>query len=261
MTVLPPPAPPLRWLNKVPVATPTFWIIKVLSTTAGGTAADALAAGTNGAPAVARGAAAALLAAALLLQLRARRPLPWLYWLTVVLASVVGTQTSDALGIRLCLRTAVFAGLLAGIFVCWHRREHTLSIHTIVTRRRELFYWASILCTFVLGTAMGDLASETLGLGFGGSVWLFGILVTCTVGIWVWGGHPVLVFWSAYILTHPLGAALGDLLSQGHHRGGLGLGSWWTSALFLSVMGSLVLLVHVTQDTLGTDPAPPKPTD
>jgi uncharacterized membrane-anchored protein len=255
MTVLPPAAPPLRWLNKVPVATPTFSIIKVLSTTAGGTAADALAAGTTGAHTGVLAVTAALLAAALLLQLRAIRHIPWLYWLTVVLASVLGTQVSDALGTSLCLRTVVFAGSLAGIFAWWCRCERTLSIHTIVTRRRELFYWAAILCTFALGAAAGDLASETLGLGFAGSGLLFGALVTCTVGIWVWGGPPSPMFWMAYILTHPLGAALGDLLAQGHRLGGLDLGAWWTSALFLSLMGSLVLLVHVTQDT---DPAAPE---
>jgi uncharacterized membrane-anchored protein len=211
--------------------------------------------GTTGAPTGVLAVTAALLAAALLLQLRAIRHIPWLYWLTVVLASVLRTQASDAPGISFCLRTVVFAGLPAGMFARWCRCERTLSIHTIVTRRRALFYWAAILCTFALGTAAGDLASETLDPGLGESALLFGALVTCTVGIWVWGGPPTPMFWMAYILAHPLGAALGDLLAQGHRLGGLDLGACWTSALFLSVMASLVLLVHVTQDT---DPAAPE---
>jgi uncharacterized membrane-anchored protein len=133
---------------------------------------------------------------------------------------------------------------LAALFYVWYRVERTLSIHDIVTRRRERFYWATILCTFALGTAAGDLATEALGLGFTLGVMAFGSLIGLTFAIWRMGGHAVLTFWIAYILTRPFGAALGDLLTQAKAYGGLGMGATWTSALFLSV---IVILVAMAQ--------------
>jgi uncharacterized membrane-anchored protein len=232
-------------LNKVPEVTLGFWIVKIMSTTVGETGADYLAVNAGFGQTVSASVMATLLAIALFVQLRARRYVPWMYWLTVVLVSVVGTQITDALtdglGVSLYLSTTVFAAALAGIFAVWHRREGTLSIQAIFTRRRELFYWAAILCTFALGTAAGDLATEALGLGFRWGVLVFGLLIAITMAAFRLGANKVLTFWVAYILTRPLGAALGDLLSQSEKYGGLGLGAQLTSVLFLVVIIGLVV--------------------
>ena len=237
-----------NWLNKVPEITLSFWIVKIMSTTVGETGADFLAVNAGWGQGVTRTVMAALLAAALFMQLRTRRYTPWIYWLTVVLVSVVGTQITDlltdGLNVSLYASTSVFAVALAAIFFVWYRAEHTLSIHDIVTRKRELFYWAAILCTFALGTAAGDLATEALGLGFVWGAVVFGVLIALVCAIWRMGGNAVLTFWIAYILTRPFGAALGDLLTQAKTYGGLGMGAMWTSTLFLSVIVMLVALAQ-----------------
>lgn len=248
MNHVPTPRSSSGWLNKVPEITLSFWIIKIMSTTVGETGADFLAVNAGWGQGVTRTVMAVLLAAALFHQLRTRRYTPWIYWLTVVLVSVVGTQITDlltdGLGVSLYLSTAVFAVGLAAIFFAWHRVERTLSIHDVVTRRRELFYWAAILCTFALGTAAGDLATEALGLGFTLGAVAFGVLIGATYAAWHFGGNAVLTFWIGYILTRPFGAALGDLLTQAKTYGGLGMGAMWTSALFLAV---IVMLVAAAQ--------------
>ena len=178
--------PPIvaRMLNKVPEVTLAFWVIKIMATTVGETGADYLAVHVGLGTAATGGIVAGLLVAALLVQLRSRRYVPWLYWLTVVLVSVVGTQITDALTdgleVSLYVSTAVFAAALAATFAVWYASERTLSIHTIVTGRRELFYWAAILFTFALGTAAGDLATEALGLGFQIGVLVFGVLIAAS---------------------------------------------------------------------------------
>lgn len=244
------------WLNKVPEVALSFWMIKIMSTTVGETGADFLAVNAGWGQGVTRTVMAALLAAALLAQLRTRRYTPWIYWLTVVLVSVVGTQITDlltdGLGVSLYVSTAVFALALSAIFFVWHRVERTLSIHDIVTPRRELFYWAAILCTFALGTAAGDLATEALGLGFTVGAVVFGALIGATYAAWRLGGNAVLTFWIGYILTRPFGAALGDLLTQAKTYGGLGMGAMWTSALFLSV---IVMLVAAAQFSMNASRA------
>lgn len=232
------------WLNKVPEVALSFWIIKIMSTTVGETGADFLAVNAGLGQGVTRTVMAALLAVALFVQLRTRRYIPWIYWLTVVLVSVVGTQITDlltdGLGVSLYISTMAFTVVLAAIFFVWYRVERTLSIHDIVTRRRELFYWAAILCTFALGTAAGDLATEALGLGFTWGAVAFGALIGISYAAWRMGGNAVLTFWIGYILTRPFGAALGDLLTQAKIYGGLGMGAMWTSALFLTVIVMLV---------------------
>lgn len=237
-------------LNKVPEVTFYFWIIKILSTTVGETGADYLAVHAGLGSSKTGAIMAALLVLALLWQLRRDRYVPWIYWLTVVLLSVVGTQITDALtdglGVSLYLSTAVFSALLAAVFGVWYWRERTLSIHTIVTRRRELFYWAAILLTFALGTASGDLATEALGLGFRLGVMVFGGLIGAIYIAYRLGAHPVLTFWLAYILTRPLGASLGDLLSQSPEYGGIGWGTVNTSAVFLSVISVLVVILSLS---------------
>lgn len=236
------------WLNKVPEVTLSFWIIKIMSTTVGETGADFLAVNAGFGQGLTRTVMGALLAIALFTQLRTRRYTPWIYWLTVVLVSVVGTQITDlltdGLGVSLYISTSAFAVALAAIFFVWYRVERTLSIHDIVTRNRELFYWSAIQCTFALGTAAGDLATEALGLGFTWGAVAFGALIGITYAAWRIGGNAVLTFWIGYILTRPFGAALGDLLTQAKTYGGLGMGAMWTSALFLSV---IIMLVTVAQ--------------
>lgn len=242
------PSQPKHGLSKVPEITLAFWVIKILSTTVGETTADFLAVNAGLGQGVTRLVMGVLLAMALAAQLRTRRCTPWIYWLSVVLVSVVGTQITDwltdGLGVSLYLSTAVFAVVLAAIFGAWYRLERTLSIQDIVTRRRELFYWGAILCTFALGTAAGDLATEALGLGFTWGVVAFGAMLAIAYLAWRSGGNAVLTFWIAYVLTRPFGAALGDLLTQAKTYGGLGMGALLTSVVFLIV---IVMLVAAAQ--------------
>ncbi len=252
-----------QMLNKVPQVTLVFWLIKLLSTTVGETGADYLAVHVGLGTGVTSGLTAGLLLIALILQLRADRYVPWMYWLTVVLLSVVGTQITDALtdklGVSLYVSTAVFSAALAAVFAIWYWSERTLAIQSITTRRRELFYWAAILFTFALGTASGDLATEALGLGFKVGVVVFGGLIAVIALAWRMGLNPVLAFWLCYILTRPLGASLGDLLSQSPTYGGFGWGTIVTSIVFLAVIVALVIWETVrvagegkTQGSVGT---------
>ncbi len=238
-------------LNKVPAVTIAFWIIKIMSTTVGETGADYLVVHVGLGTVFTDVLMATLLAAALVLQLRSAVYVPWIYWLTVVLVSVVGTQITDfltdKLEVSLYLSTTVFAVLLAAIFATWYGIERTLSIRAIVTRRRELFYWAAVLCTFALGTAAGDLATEALNLGFDRGVIVFGLLIAVIAVAFSLGVNAVLTFWLAYILTRPLGASLGDLLSQSQANGGVGLGTIVTSVVFLLVISIMVFRLSVSQ--------------
>lgn len=238
-----------QMLNKVPEVTLAFWVIKIMSTTVGETGADYLAVHVGLGTAVTGGIMAVLLLASLVSQMRARRYVPWRYWLTVVLVSVVGTQITDALTDRLEVSlyasTAAFAAALAATFAAWYATERTLSIHTITTARREAFYWTAILFTFALGTAAGDLATEALGLGFNVGVLAFGGLIAVVYAAYRLGAGAVLAFWLAYILTRPLGASLGDLLSQSQAYGGLGLGTVVTSLAFLAVIVALVTVLSL----------------
>ena len=231
-------------LNKVPAITATFWLIKILSTTIGETFADYLAVQVGLGTAVTDGAMMTLLAIALVAQLRARQLVPWLYWLTVVLVSIVGTQITDfftdTLGVSLYVSTAVFTVVLAVVFTVWWRQERTLAITAIDTPRRERYYWGAILTTFALGTAGGDLATEALSLGFRNGALIFGGLILAVWGARRLGLGGVLAFWIAYVLTRPLGASLGDLLTQDRSFGGLGLGASLTSLVFLAVIVVLV---------------------
>jgi uncharacterized membrane-anchored protein len=232
-------------LNKVPQISLVFWIIKILSTTVGETGADYLAINVGLGTAVTGAIMTALLISALVLQFRMNRYVPWIYWMTVVLLSVAGTQITDALtdglNVSLYASTATFSLMLAALFAIWYRSEHTLSIKSIVTHRRELFYWAAILLTFALGTAAGDLTSEALGLGFRLGVLTFGVLIAAAALAYRLGASPVLTFWLTYILTRPLGACLGDWLSQSREYGGLGWGTIITSVVFLVVIIALVV--------------------
>lgn len=240
---------PGAWLTKVPAITATFWVIKVLSTTIGETFADYLTVNVGLGPAVTDGVMFTALAAALAWQLRTRRYTPWIYWLTVVLVSVVGTQITDYLtdnlGVSLYLSSGVFTVILGVVFTIWYRQERTLAITSIDTPRREAFYWGAILTTFALGTAAGDLATEALGLGFRNGALIFtGLIVLCWIARKL-GVNSVLTFWLCYVLTRPLGASIGDLLTQQHSYGGLGLGASLTSGLFFAVIVVLVVREQV----------------
>lgn len=243
--------PPALRLNKVPQVTLAFWAIKIMCTTVGETGADYLAVHVGLGTALTDGITMALLTAALILQVRTSRYVPWIYWLTVVLVSIAGTQITDLLtdgmDVSLYLSTPMFAAILAAIFAMWYRVERTLSIHTIVTLRRELFYWSAILSTFALGTAAGDLATEALGLGFNLGVVVFGGLIAAVAIAYRYNADAVLCFWLTYILTRPLGASLGDLLSQSRDYGGLGFGTVYTSISFLAVIVVLVAFLSLKQ--------------
>lgn len=241
---LPPSEPATQRHNKVPEITLAFWVIKILSTTVGETGADFLAVDVGLGLLLTLAVMSACLGTALVLQLRTTRYTPWNYWLTVVLVSIVGTQVTDlltdALGVPLTISTPLFAVALGAVFLAWYRLENQLSIHHITSRRRELFYWSAILCTFALGTAAGDLASETLALGFAGAAAAYGTLIAITYAAWRMGAQAVGAFWIGYILTRPLGAALGDLLTQPPQAGGMGASLPWISALFLMAIVVLV---------------------
>ncbi|MCP5250102.1 MAG: hypothetical protein H6942_16500 [Candidatus Accumulibacter sp.] len=239
-------------LNKVPEVTFCFWVIKIMATTVGETAADFLNFdlhfGLNGTSLL----MSALLAAFLLMQLRAGKYVPWLYWLVVVLISIVGTLITDGLvdnfGVALETTTIAFGLALLATFAIWYARERTLSMHSIVTTSRELYYWAAILFTFALGTAAGDLAAEGLQLGYATSTLLFGALIAAVAtAYYAFKANAVLAFWIAYVLTRPLGASFGDYLSQAVADGGLGLGTVATSAVFLATIAGVVLYLTRTR--------------
>jgi uncharacterized membrane-anchored protein len=246
-------------LNKVPEITVYFWIIKVLATTVGETAADylneTLGFGLTNTTYV----MSVLLLAVLAFQFWTRLYVPPVYWTAVVLISIVGTlitdNLSDGLGVPLEWSTAAFSLALAATFAAWYKRERTLSIHSIVTMRREAFYWLAILFTFALGTAAGDLAAERLQLGYLVSIGLFGGLIAAVVIARLQLRiSAVLAFWLAYILTRPLGASIGDYTSQPRTDGGLGLGTTGTSVLFLAAILGLVVYLTVTKtDQIDSD--------
>ena len=245
-------------LNKVPEVTAWFWLIKVLCTTVGETAADFLNAdlgfGLTGTSIL----TGLLLVIVLALQMRSSAYVPSLYWATVTLVSVFGTlvtdNLTDNLGVPLPLSSAVFGIALAVVFVAWYRSEGTLSIHSIVTRRRETFYWLAIFVTFALGTATGDLMGQALSLGYVVSA-LVVIAVVAVIALgWRLGLHPVLSFWIIYVLTRPLGASLGDLLAQPIDQGGLGIGTTVTSIVFLvAILGAVVYLQLSRVDVIDGD--------
>ena len=241
-------------LNKVPEVTLYFWIIKILCTTVGETAADFLNANLGLGLTNTTYLMGAFLVVVLFFQFIGRKYSPTIYWLAVVLLSVVGTLITDNLvdnfGIPLQATTIGFAVALGVTFGIWYASEKTLSIHTIYTTRREAFYWLAILFTFALGTAAGDLAAEQLRLGYLVSAFLFAALIAAvTVAYYGFKLNAVLAFWIAYILTRPLGASIGDYLSQPQDKGGLGLGTTNTSLLFLAVI--LALVVYLTLTSAG----------
>ena len=239
-------------LNKVPAVTLFFWVIKIMATTVGETAADFLSFNLKFGLSKTSLVMGGLLVIALFLQFRAGKYVPWIYWLAVVLISIFGTLVTDNLvdiyGVPLQTTTIIFSIGLAATFAAWYASEKTLSIHTIFTTKREGFYWAAILFTFALGTAAGDLVAEGMHFGYAISALVFAaVIALVTIAHLVFKLNAVLAFWIAYVLTRPFGASCGDLLSQPVSNGGLGLGTVGTSALFLAVILGLVTYWTMTQ--------------
>ena len=238
-----------QMLNKIPEVTIFFWIIKILATTVGETAADFLNTNLNMGLTNTTLFMSGLLLITLFFQFKSKKYIPGIYWLAVVLISVVGTLVTDNLtdnfGVTLVTTTIIFAIALLVTFATWYASEKTLSIHSIITTKREAFYWLAILFTFALGTASGDLVAEGLSLGYWISALMFAALIgVVTIAHYRFKLNAVLSFWVAYILTRPLGASLGDYLSQPHAEGGLNLGTVGTSAIFLVTI--LVLVIYLT---------------
>jgi uncharacterized membrane-anchored protein len=241
-----------RFLSKVPEITIFFWIIKVLATTVGETFADLLSETLGLGLTLTTVAMTVALLVALAFQFRAQRYIPGLYWLVVVLISILGTLLTDNLvdniGVSLEVTAAAFAVALAATFVVWYRTERSLSVHTIDTIRREAFYWLAILFTFALGTAAGDLTAEKLGWGYATAAVFFAVLIAVVaVAHLRFGLGAVLAFWIAYVLTRPLGASLGDQLSQSRDDGGVGLGTAATSVVFLLTIVGVVIYLSVSR--------------
>lgn len=240
-----------QMLNKVPEITIFFWIIKVLCTTVGETASDFLNVnlgfGLYGTAIV----AGILLAVVLLFQFRSKKYVPAIYWLAVVLISIFGTLVTDimtdSIGVPLEISTIGFTVLLIITFAIWYTNEKTLSMHSINTTKREAFYWLAILFTFALGTASGDLMAESLGLGYLMTGLIVLTIVVITVIAWRLGLDSVLGFWIVYIMTRPLGASLGDYLTQPPKYSGLGLGATLTTAIFLAAILLTVVFLSVAK--------------
>ena len=237
--------------SKVPYRiTAYFWIIKILTTAMGEATSDFLALRYG---AVLAGVVGTLVfAIALVLQFRARRYRVWIYWFAVAMVAVWGTLAADGLHIKLgvpyALSSAFFAVCLAVVFVAWFATERTLSIHSITTPRRELFYWATVLATFALGTAVGDLTATTLHLGYLTSGLMFtGLICLPALAYWKLGLNPILAFWIAYVLTRPLGASYADWLGVPHRYGGVGLGRGLVALILAVVIVGFVAFLAVTR--------------
>lgn len=243
-------------MRKVPEITVYFWIVKILTTAMGESTSDYLVYHINPYLAVALGGLG--LVAALVLQLVIRRYVTWIYWLAVVMVAIFGTMAADVLhiviGIPYFASTGFFALVLAVIFAAWYASEKTLSIHSIYTGRRELFYWATVMATFALGTAAGDLTAATVGLGYFASGVLFAILFALpALAYWLFGLNAIVAFWLAYIVTRPLGASFADWFGK-PILGGLGLGDTKVALVLTLLIVVFVGYLTVTRaDIKGTD--------
>ncbi|NJN74357.1 MAG: hypothetical protein HC799_16970 [Limnothrix sp. RL_2_0] len=241
-----------QMLVRVPAVTLYFWIIKICATTVGETAADYLSFDLKLGLVTTSFIMGALLIVALINQFRLKRYIPASYWLVVVLVSILGTLVTDYLvddlGVSLITATIAFSILLAIIFAAWYTVEKTLAMHSIQATQREVFYWSAIFVTFALGTAAGDLLAEASGLGYFQSALIFGAAIALiTAAYYYLKFDEILTFWSVYILTRPLGASTGDLLSQSTKHGGLGFGTTGTSIIFLTIIAILITYLTVTR--------------
>jgi uncharacterized membrane-anchored protein len=247
-----------RHLSKVPEIIVLFWVTKILTTGMGEAASDFLVSNFARVVAVAIGFVA--FALAIVWQFAVHRYVVWVYWLAVSMVAVFGTMAADALhiglGIPYVVSSLFYAVVLAAIFYVWHRVEGTLSIHSIRTPRRELFYWATVLATFALGTAVGDMTASTLKLGYLDSGLLFcGLIAIPAIGYLRLGMNPVFAFWFAYVLTRPLGASFADWLDKAKYIGGLGLGDGPVAVVLALVIAAFVGYLALSHNPAGGDDA------
>ena len=249
-----PPQLALQVMRKVPEVTIYFWIVKLLTTAMGESTSDFLVFHVN--PYLAVILAGVGLLASLVLQLLVHRYVPWIYWLAVVMVAIFGTMAADithvVLHIPYLISSMFFAIVLAVVFVAWYASEKTLSIHSINTSRRELFYWATVMATFALGTATGDLTAATVGLGYFASGVLFAVLFAIPLLAYRFLGlNEVAAFWFAYIMTRPLGASFADWFGKST-LGGLGLGDVMVSlVLTILIIGFVAYLTVTRKDMQG----------
>jgi uncharacterized membrane-anchored protein len=243
---------------KVPEITLAFWVIKLLTTAGGEATSDYLALGSH-----VTGAAVetALLVIGLVWQFRVRRYTAAAYWFLAYAIAIFGTGVSDtlhlAVGIPYAGTTLLWAVVLAGIFITWYRSERTLSIHSVITRRREAFYWSTVFATFALGTALGDFTATTLGLGYLSSVVLFFVIIMIPAVAWRgFGLNAVIAFWSAYVVTRPLGASVADYVSKSRSISGLGFGDGRTALIAAVAVAIGVAYLAITRSDI-QDPAGP----
>jgi uncharacterized membrane-anchored protein len=247
-----------RPLSKVPEIIVLFWVTKILTTGMGEAASDYLVSNLARVVAVMIGFLALLIALAW--QFWVHRYVVWVYWLAVSMVAVFGTMAADVLhkglGIPYVVSTLFFAVVLALVFATWYRTERTLSIHSIHTPRRELFYWVTVLTTFALGTAAGDMTASTLHLGYLDSGFLFtALFLVPAVAYWQFGMNAIFAFWFAYVLTRPLGASFADWLDKPTSLGGLGLGTGTVAAISAAVIVGLVAYLALTHSPIEEDDA------
>jgi uncharacterized membrane-anchored protein len=243
-------------MSKVPEMTVYFWILKLLSTAMGEVTSDYLVSQIDPVIAVALGGIG--LVVALILQFSVRRYVAWIYWLTVVMVAIFGTMAADVLhvglGIPYIVSTSFFAIALIVIFAVWYISEKTLSIHSIYTRRRELFYWATVMATFALGTATGDMTASTMNLGYLSSGVMFAILIAIpALAYWLLGLNEIVAFWLTYILTRPLGASFADWMGRERNAGGIGLGTGSVSLVLTILIACFVVYLMITRKDIKSE--------
>lgn len=243
-------------MRKVPEVTILFWIIKLLTTAMGESTSDFLVHQMDPVIAVAIGAIG--FAISIMLQFWVKKYITWIYWLTVTMVAIFGTMAADvfhiAFGVPYVISTIVFAIALAIIFIVWYKTEHTLSIHSITTYRREFFYWLTVITTFALGTATGDMTAVTLNLGYLTSGIVFAVLFAIPlVAQKMYKANEVVTFWIAYIFTRPFGASFADWFGRTPDLGGIGFGTAKTSIILTLLIIILVGYLAVTKKILSSD--------
>lgn len=246
-----------RGLLRVPEITVFFWIIKALSTAMGEATSDYLVRVLQPVPAVLLGFAG--FAIALIIQFSMRRYVAWAYWLAVVGVGVFGTMAADVLhvgfGVPYVVSASFFAIVLAALFLTWRAVEKTLSIHSVDTTRREVFYWLAVVATFALGTAVGDFTATTLHLGYLLSAVLFAVIIMIpAIGYWRFHLNPVFAFWFAYVITRPLGASVADWLGKPVSAGGLGVGSGTVAIVLTAIIAAFVTYLAISKRDVQVEP-------